>query len=80
MSSPWKLRGAEQKLAEGVARRIQESVDDTLFMTVAGILRPGADVGGTFYASPERGNGDVVGGATINLDAARSSTTHLHIQ
>ena len=74
------LRGAEQEVAEGAARRIQESVDDTLFMTVAGILRLGADVGGALYVSPDRRHGEIVEAAKVNLDAARTSTTHVRIQ
>lgn len=61
------LRGAAQDMAETVANRIRESVDDTIFMTNEGIARLGVAVGGATY-DPKAGlTTDIVSLAFDNL-------------
>ena len=64
------LRGAAQDVAETVAERIRESVDDTLFMTAEGVSRLGVAVGGAIYDPASKQKTDIVGAAFDNLSSA----------
>ena len=74
------LRGAAQEIADTVADRIRASVDDTLFMSVDGILRLGVDVGGVVYLPTSARQDDIIAAAMTNLGAARSNDRHILIQ
>ncbi len=62
------LRGAAQEMAETVAGRILQSVDDTIFMTNAGISPLGVAIGGVTFDPLGGHQSDVVEVAFANLD------------
>ncbi|MET3898964.1 GGDEF domain-containing protein [Devosia sp. UYZn731] len=63
------LRGAPQPLADAIAQRICDSVDDTVFLTHEGITQLEVAVGGAVF---KQGNGrDLYTDAQKALDAAR---------
>jgi GGDEF domain-containing protein len=63
------LRGAPADLADAIAQRICDSVDDTVFLTHDGISQLDVAVGGTVF---EQGEGrDLYTDAQIALDTAR---------
>lgn len=74
------LRGAAQEVALSVADRIKESVDDTLFMTVAGIMKLGVAIGGVVFDSSGSQESDLVEEAAENMGAARKVETQVNIQ
>lgn len=74
------LRGAAPDVADGVADRIREAVEDTMFSTAAGSSRLGVAVSGVAFDSAGSREGDLVDMATINLDLARSAANSKHFQ
>ena len=73
------LRGAAQDVADTVARRIRESVDDTIFMTNEGISRLGVAVGGVIYDPTGGQDGDIIKMAFDNLGNAGRNERHILI-
>jgi diguanylate cyclase (GGDEF)-like protein len=67
------LRGAAQEVADTVAKRIRESVDDTIFMTNEGISRLGVAVGGVTYDPAREKDNDIIKAAFDNLGNAAKS-------
>ncbi|AVF02633.1 hypothetical protein C4375_02065 [Devosia sp. I507] len=67
------LRGAAQEVADTVAKRIRESVDDTIFMTNEGISRLGVAVGGVTYDPADEPKSDIIKAAFDNLGYAGKS-------
>lgn len=65
------LRGAPQAMADAIAQRICESVDDTVFLTHDGIIQHEVAVGGAVFG-PGSGR-DLYADAQKALDAARHS-------
>jgi diguanylate cyclase (GGDEF)-like protein len=74
------LRGAAQEVANAVADRIREAVEDTMFSTVAGSSKLGVAVSGVAFDSAGNRGGDLVDLATTNLDLARSAVNSKHFQ
>lgn len=68
------LRGAPQELADAIAQRICESVDDTVFMTAHGIAQLDIAVGGAMFEPGK--NRDIYTDAGLALDAARTSESY----
>ena len=65
------LLGAAQEVAVDVTARIRQSVEDTLFMTDAGIAALGVAVGSALFAPAEPGPEDLLTQAMRRLRAAQ---------
>lgn len=74
------LRGAAQEVANTVATRIQESVDDTMFMTESGLSRLGVAIGGVVFGEASSGQASLIDAALANLGAAKSADGSVTIQ
>lgn len=74
------LRGAAPEVATSVADRVRESVEDTMFTTVAGAARLGVAIGGVIFDSSGSREGDLVQSAAANLDAAQSTASQVKIR
>ena len=74
------LRGAAQDMAETIAARIMESVEDTMFSTIVGNARLGVVIGGAVFDSNGSREGDIVDTAASNLEVALSADKRVKIQ
>jgi GGDEF domain-containing protein len=65
------LRGAPQDVADQVARRILESVDDTVILLAEGLVRLSVGVGGVAFGSEPADRRAVLERATENLESIK---------
>lgn len=74
------LRGASQDIADGVAARIMESVDNTVFLLSQGIAQLSVAIGGVVFSHNKPASGDLLGSATANLDVASDAEARVCIR
>lgn len=65
------LRGAPQGVADKVARRILDSVDDTVFLVAEGLIRLSVGVGGVAFGSGTVDRREMLERAAENLERIR---------
>jgi diguanylate cyclase (GGDEF)-like protein len=73
------LPGAPPEMAAIVAARIQESVDDTLFLTASGLAKLGVAVGGVVSVPTKADRPDLIDAAITNLGAAKAAANQVVI-
>lgn len=64
------LRGAPQEVGDSIARRILESVDDTVFLIGEGLVRLSVGVGGIVFGSGTGDRQELLERAADNLEGA----------
>ncbi len=74
------LRGAPQVVADKVARRILESVDDTVFLIAEGLVRVSVGVGGVVFASGRFDRREMLERAAENLDRVKALEVRALVQ
>lgn len=74
------LRGAPQAVADKVARRILESVDDTVFLIAEGLVRVSVGVGGVVFASGTPDRHEVLERAAENFERVKTLEVRALVQ